>query len=340
MEDIEVNKEQEIQQVNIHKPHVVILGAGASIAATHPLGDKSGKKLPSMLNLTDVVGLNHIVEKLPAKYRDYYNFEDLYSELHNTDPNSSEIKDIEILIHKYFSSLELSDSPNLYDYLILSLRETDIIATFNWDPFLMQAYLRNIHYKKLPRLAFLHGNVTVGLCEVDKTKGLVGNRCSKCGHFLTPSKLLFPVSEKNYNSDLFIEDEWNTVRKYLEDAFMVTIFGYSAPVTDKSAIDLLKLAWGDLNARNMEQVEIIDLKNEDALAQTWSDFIFSHHYTTTNSFYESFLANHPRRSGEAYYNQYYMAKCIEDNPIPNDLNFSELWNWFKPLLKAEKKNAR
>ena len=50
----------------------------------------------------------------------------------------------------------------------------------------------------------------------------------------------------------------------------------------------------------------------------------------------SWLATHPRRTGEAYYNQYLDAKFIDNHPIPRDLSFKELKDWFKPLLDVER----
>jgi hypothetical protein len=41
--------------------------------------------------------------------------------------------------------LKLPEEATIYDYLVLSLRSPDIIATFNWDPFLYQAFERNRH---------------------------------------------------------------------------------------------------------------------------------------------------------------------------------------------------
>jgi hypothetical protein len=41
-------------------PHIVILGAGASIAAC-PQGDRNGRTLPVMNNLIDVVGIGDLL---------------------------------------------------------------------------------------------------------------------------------------------------------------------------------------------------------------------------------------------------------------------------------------
>jgi len=54
---------------------------------------------------------------------------------------------------------------------------------------------------------------------------------------------------------------------------MLTIFGYSAPKSDVEAIELMKGAWGDKYKRNLEQIEIIDVKEEAELSNTWDDSI-------------------------------------------------------------------
>jgi len=46
---------------------------------------------------------------------------------------------------------------------LLSLRKKDAVCTFNWDPFLYDAWIRNRHLD-LPEIFFLHGNVRCGHC--------------------------------------------------------------------------------------------------------------------------------------------------------------------------------
>ena len=48
----------------------------------------------------------------------------------------------------------IPDDVTLYDYLVLSLTDKDAIISFNWDPFLVQAYRRNIDVGNLPQLIF------------------------------------------------------------------------------------------------------------------------------------------------------------------------------------------
>jgi len=332
MNSYEMSKEELIKRVDVETPHVVILGAGASIASVIK-GDKNGLRLPSMMNFVEILDLSKLLEDNGIESN--RNFELIYSDLHNTNPDSKLIKEVESRVYDYFSKLELPDKPTIYDYLVLSLREKDVIATFNWDPFLLQAYIRNQHVAKLPKLLFLHGNVMLGICVKDKLKGVNGSICNKCGNTLTPSKLLYPVANKDYISDSFISNEWTTLKNVLHQACVVTIYGYGAPESDKSAIELMSEAWGKVSSRNMEQIEIIDIKPETKLVKSWKKFIHTHHYETHKDFMKSFIALYPRRTGEAYITQYFDAKFLESNPLPQKLNFNDLWKWFDELKKYE-----
>ena len=105
-------------------------------------------------------------------------------------------------------------------------------------------------------------------------------------------------------------------------------------------ISLPDTPWGDVEDREMEQTEIINRPGADKekLRDTWDPFIHTHHYDVLESFYDSFIAKHPRRSIEAYWNQYWEAKFISNNTVPaNFETFDELAKWYKPLIEAEGK---
>jgi len=317
----ECTKEEEIAQIEVSAPHVVILGTGASFASCpSPNGDRNGKQLPVMKNFVKMLNLSGILKKARVDLRKR-NFEEIYEQLYKDERQFGVRRELEDVIYSYFNSMCLPDYPTIYDYLILSLREKDVIATFNWDPLLTQAYKRNPRRFKKPRLLFLHGNVTIGYCEIDNVIGVNGNVCSKCGIKLAPSKLLYPIREKDYHSDGFISGEWEELGDAMKHAFWITIFGYGAPKSDVSAIELLREGWGDKNKRFMEQTEIIDIKPEKALRSLWDPFIHTHHYESHNNFYDSWVSNHPRRTGEAYLNQYYWGRFIEDNPAIPVMDF-------------------
>lgn len=330
---MEVSAEEEINQIEVGKPHVVILGAGASYAA-FPNGDRNGRRLPLMNNFIETLNLQELINGSGLNFSSG-NFEDIYSDIHKHPEHKPILEELETKVYEYFQGMKLPDEPTIYDHLVLSLRNKDFIATFNWDPFLVQAIKRNGARFKLPKPLFLHGNVGVGHCPDGHMMGNNGGVCHHCHIPLTPSKLLYPIGEKNYHLDEFISRQWATLEGLLKHAFMVTIFGYGAPTSDASAVDLLKKAWGNVNSRAMEEFEIIDIREDNDLIETWSPFIHSHHYRIEKSFYGSWIANHPRRTGEAYLNQFIKAQFIEDNPIPQNVDFEQLWDWYDRLQKVE-----
>jgi hypothetical protein len=189
--------ENALRPVYSGPPHLVILGAGASIASSLKNPEPNGKKLPSMLDFIEVIGLGDIVQTLPYDF-DSENFEEVYSKLCEIDPESDNIKEIERRVSEYFTSMTLPPEPTLYDYLVMSLRPKDVIATFNWDPFLYDACRRNHTKTRLPRVVYLHGNVRIGHCMRDRRIGLIGTRCSKCRILVTLSKLLFPFTQMTH----------------------------------------------------------------------------------------------------------------------------------------------
>jgi hypothetical protein len=332
--ELELTTEDEIKDVKFRRPHVVILGAGASLAA-FPHGDPNGIRLPLMCDFVEILELEKHLQKYKIDFRGK-NFEEIYSTLHDKDEYKDLVEIIEDKTFKYFSRMKLPPEPTIYDHLVLSLRTKDLIATFNWDPFLYLVCLRNHQHADLPHVVYLHGNVSVGYCLEHRTKGMLGYRCSVCQKPYTPSRLLFPVLKKDYDKDSFISAEWKTLRNYLKSAYMVTIFGYSAPKSDIEAVSLMKDAWGDINNRELEEIEIIDIKDKDGLRDTWSDFIHTHHYTTCNDFYDSFIAKHPRRTCEAMWNQLMECKFISDNHLPKEFTFQDLYKWMQPLFAVEK----
>jgi hypothetical protein len=332
-----MSREEGIRTVYGGPNHVVILGAGASIASTRHNPEPSGKKLPSMDNFIEVVGLDDILTA--PNYKG--NLEATYSRLYLENPNSSTIIEINNRVASYFGSLSLPNTPTLYDYMLLALRPKDLIATFNWDPFLFQAYLRNKRFtNQLPHMSFLHGCVAVGYSASDQRAGPAGWRSKKTGDEFRPTRLLYPVTHKNYNQDEFTIHEWDRLKFWLENTKRLTILGYGAPVTDVEAVDLMSSAWGSPSKRNMEQVEIIDIQPSEVLATRWKRFTHSHHYDCFTNYFQSSLGFFPRRTGESFVRQFMPGSPDEafqhSNPIPQNFDsLAALWDWHKPLLEAE-----
>lgn len=337
----EVNKEEGIQTVFGGPSHIVILGAGASIASTIHNPEPNGKKLPSMDNFVEIVGLAAMMDAVDTDAVNK-NFETIYSTLYLQDPNSVGLKRIESRIKAYFQSLKLPPNPTIYDYLVLSLRPKDLIATFNWDPFLFEAYLRNGQVCQMPRLSFLHGSVSIGFSSEDQRAGPADWFSKATGAKFVPTRLLYPVTQKNYSADEFIRREWERLRLELETARRITIFGYGAPDTDVEAVDLMSKAWGDPQQRALEQVEIIDIQSEEVVRNRWSKFIHTHHYDYCTNYFDSVLANFPRRTGERFMHQFLPSTPEEAFQEPNKVpqrfdTLEEMWEWYRPLIEAEDK---
>ena len=331
------SKDIESQKIKIQtaiksRPHVVVLGAGASRASC-PEGDKNGNILPLMDDFTTSLQLESLLNEWNIDPNQ--NFEEIFSDLHEKQ-ESKKIQELETRIESYFKKLELPETPTVYDHLVLSLREQDIIATFNWDPLLLQAYCRNGNCGlELPPLVFLHGNVNAGFCKQDKRAGLMGNNCSMCQNAFVATPLLYPIKKKNYSQDTFIVQEWERLKWGFENAIMFTIFGYSGPKTDVVAIEAMKKAWGETEKRQFEQTHFISNKTEDEVYDNWKEFIHTHHYSVWNNFYESYIGRHPRRTQEAYYHQYLGAEFLDNMSIPQNCSFEELWSWYDQFKESE-----
>lgn len=324
----------QIKTVNEDYRHVAILGAGASKASCSDNAEKNGKQIPLMDDLPKMVDLTSelILNDLHNK-----NFELIFSTLFEREPNSERLQIIEKKIYNYFFSLKLPATPTIYDYLVLSLRKKDLIATFNWDPFLWQAFERNSKFtNNLPQLAFLHGNVAIGIDNESRTFGPNGYINLSTNKPFQPTRLLYPIQHKDYNSDIYIKDQWNLLSHFLKNPARVTIFGYSAPKTDVEAISIMKEAWGfpEKNHR-MTQFEIIDTEQKSKLTKLWKDFIFSHHYEVTNDFFKSSIVRFPRRTGEVFSANYLEGKWYEVNYPPKFKTLQDMWNWYMPFIDSE-----
>jgi len=90
-----------------HRPHVVILGAGASVAAI-PNGDKHGRKISVMDGFIDRLGMRDILSGANVKSE---NLEEVYSELSEHPEYSEQKKQLEEAIWEYFSAFRIPDEP-------------------------------------------------------------------------------------------------------------------------------------------------------------------------------------------------------------------------------------
>jgi hypothetical protein len=266
-------------------------------------------------------------------------FEEIYSEWCCDEKYRELAQTIEIHTAQYFRELELPTYPTIYDYLVLSLRSKDVIATFNWDPLLFQAYNRNSSVAEMPTILYLHGCCAIGYCATDKIQDEIGELCPFCNKVLTPTRLLFPIANKDYISDPYVASQWETLKLDLKHAFILTIFGYGAPETDVAAVEIMRYAWGNPQERFLERIEIIDKLDEKELVKRWKQFIHTHHYSSIKTFCDSLLAQHPRRSCDALSQSVRYGFFREGNPFSKFSRLEDLWRGIEPLVLAEENES-
>lgn len=284
----------------LQDPHIVILGAGASKAAV-PV-DKNGLSVPLLSNIHTLLDLTNDIRELGYTDDIPDNFETFFSNISESGNYPELTKRLEGRVRNFFKRLQIPDEITLYDYLILSLTKKDAIISFNWDPFLMQAYRRNINVGNLPQLIFPHGNVGVGLCNECKVKGYADCLCPNCLKALSDMKLLYPVKKKNYYDGNIIENEWILAKNYLSHAAGITVFGYSAPESDLEAYTLLKESYKQSKIDINAPFTIINLDSErDNQKKKWEDIYDNRMLAYHTSFQESILWLYPRVSLETIF---------------------------------------
>lgn len=295
--------DKNFEHLYCRRPHVVIVGAGASKAVM-------GDACPTMNGAIEQIGLDKILNRVKLQTTSK-NLEAIYSELFN---RGDECKDVRIAMEKalfdYFSNVHLPETLTIYDLLILSLTNKDCIISFNWDKLLIEAYNRvsGITNNK-PEMLFLHGNVGAGVCEDCMTFGPIQNHCPKCRKPYKQVPLLYPVEKKDYKSNIFIRNQWTVAKDYISRAGKVTIYGYSAPSSDKEASETLKASFSKYeNVHRLDTVEVIERPgfNRSEISDTW-EYFFSktnYHQSFEESFFDSSLAKAPRRTIQFQHKQF------------------------------------
>lgn len=319
-------------------PHVVVLGAGATMA-TIPNGDKYGNRCSVMDNFIENMGLQDILSDCHIQTTSR-NLEDIYSEL-STRSDCAEIKNaLEDQIRYKLGKLVIPDTPTAYDYLLLSLRDKDYVFSFNWDNLLIQSYQRlQKHFTAdLPQMHFLHGNIGISFCEdcriVQPSKNC---KCVRCGGQLSSPGLLFPVKKKDYTSDSYIAGAWNCFLRALEDARLLTIYGYSAPSTDQEAVKLMQKAFSQ-TSKVLSTIEVIDIAERSVVADKWSPFSkpVNYHVDIVPSIFDSLVAKYPRRTTEGYAEVTLGGRWVDSAITMNKVDsMAELYEQYKPLLDRE-----
>jgi hypothetical protein len=269
----------------------------------------------------------------------FSDFESVYDDVASSGKYPKIVKEIKNRVYEYFSHFSLPEEATLYDYLVLSLRKKDLIATFNWDPLLALAWQRNSKVAKLPKVVYLHGNVEIAICNEDRVKDFKGKSCNKCKKSLKAVPLLYPVKQKNYANNPFIKSEWIQLRYVLRHAYFFTIFGYSAPKTDVEARKVLLNEWKTNPIFELAQIEIIDIKSKKELKDNWREFFCRAHHGTFDSVWHSHIFQYPRRSCEGLAMATLQNMPWRTNCFPKTKNLRELQGWAQELWEEEQQGS-
>jgi hypothetical protein len=321
------------------RPHVVLLGAGASRAA-FPAGDPSGLRLPVMADLVDILDLRAHLNANAPEFASETNFEVIYSSLREDTARAGVADELERRVRTYFSKLRLPNEATLYDRLLLALRPTDAVFTFNWDPFLFDSYQRNRDRVPLPAIYFLHGNVRIGACRAHKYWGHGLGRCPQCGALFDEVPLLFPVRVKNYSSDPYIARAWQAARDLFRHAFTMTVFGYGAPASDLDAVELLRTAWLSGSDRKLEHIHVVDTAPTGLLHERWAPFAPTLHLWTEATFAASRIARWPRRTCESLIFPMSEGLPCDDFPLPASDDLAALQAYCRGIADHEPPDDR
>jgi hypothetical protein len=326
-----MKKNEIIKKPCDHHTHVVLLGAGASVAA-FPNGDANGKHLPHMVNLVKILKLEALLREHGVSASE--NFEVIYSNLENNDLK----KRIEDEIFDYFKSLYFPAKATIYDKLLLSLREKDSVFTFNWDPFLFDAYMRNMDKGiSLPEIFFLHGNVRIGSCTNCNKWGGINHTCSSCSQNYTAVPLLYPIKNKDYfTKNKYTALMWDEAKSRFAEAFFISIFGYGAPESDVEAIDIIKEGWFAKSKREFEHFEVIDVKKPEELDLAWQPFTPTWHLSYWDKFEDSYLGRYPRRTCEGLFYSKSGTPC-EIFPLVETNDLNSLQDAARKIAQSESK---
>ena len=100
---------------------------------------------------------------------------------------------------------------------------------------------------------------------------------------------------------------------------------------------MLKKAWGRVTDRNLEEIEIIDIRPEDEVIASWEEFIHTHHYSVWDNFFDSALGKFPRRTCELLFDNTQKNKWMHGNKgFKKEMNFEEIKTFLQDLLEDEK----
>lgn len=97
----------------------------------------------------------------------------------------------------------------------------------------------------------------------------------------------------------------------------MTIFGYSAPISDFSARSRIKQKIENNQSNELIDTQIIDIKSDEVLEQNWANVVKKRFFSTANSFENSTLFFFVRNTCQQYINATMQQNPQTPNPYPD-----------------------
>jgi hypothetical protein len=84
---------------------------------------------------------------------------------------------------------------------------------------------------------------------------------------------------------------------------------------------IIRASWkGDGPHNAVNRLEVIDVRDSDELAAQWADFAHHDHYDIRRTFFDSVLAQYPRRSCEAHAYMAFDGEFVDSLPWVGNLD--------------------
>ena len=217
-----------------------------------------------MWNIVDVVGLSDLLMTpvlLSTEMTSRRSLPDLVA-----DEYTELVATIDADVFDYFASLDLPEKPTLYDHLVRSLRNKDIIATFNWDPFLVQAIAGSGDPKQRAVLhCFCTATRPLGIARttrlsvwvvVEATAIAAVNLCRTAGCSTRSERRSTIPTRSRERAGTYFGDRYRRIPGH-DFRIQCAPLRMSKPLTAPE-----NEAWGSPASRDLEEIEIIDVKGE------------------------------------------------------------------------------
>ncbi|MBP5641041.1 MAG: hypothetical protein J6X55_16290 [Victivallales bacterium] len=335
----------DLLQLMKKQPHIMLLGAGASVAVMKDLGLTAPSPMKGFLKNA---GLEDCLKGVTLKTKSD-NLEDIYQELCVSPEHKDICQKLELGIVEYMRGFHLPKGRlSIYERIILSMTGNDRIYSFNWDPLLPEAFANVLDaYRQwliptpqehLPEIHYLHGNVAVGYCAEHENleDGFSGRKCTQCGKTYIDTELLYPNGKK-VPTDCYGKTVFNWFKEDLFRSPFLTVFGYSAPDADNDYIADILSNWKGTQYGNLffKHIEVIDIAHGNHLWRKWRPFYKDRSYFSYyKAISKSYLFNHPRTMINDWIEEKYNGNWnIPKNPLPRINKWTDALRFFRPLLQ-------